>query len=366
MVDIRILADDLTGALDSAVAFAGGGRLGVTWHYDQPPGPRAAVDLATREGSRAVAARRHLALASWLAKGALSFKKLDSLLRGHVTAEIAACIRGGSYDRVIIAPAFPFQGRVTRGGRQLQQGEGHRGAEEAAVGPDIAADLAQDFRCAIARPGEIKPSLITIYDAETDTDLDRIVDAEMARPASRLWVGSGGLAAALARHCGVSSPPISRLAGPFLGLIGTDHLVTAAQVAAFADRFRDGHVVLGDDLPAARHRLAERMQRSVPSLASIQATGSRDIIARRIDAVFGALLQDLPVPGLLLVTGGETLRSVCNGLGAHLLAVESEFEPGLPISRICGGSLDGVTAVTKSGGFGTADLFLRLCGRLER
>jgi uncharacterized protein YgbK (DUF1537 family) len=140
--------------------------------------------------------------------------------------------------------------------------------------------------------------------------------------------------------------------------------VTTAQIAAFASRFGDGHIVIAEDLPLARRRLEERMQRSKPSLISVMATGPREAVARRIDEAFAALLENLPQPGLLLVTGGETLRSVCNSLAADSLSVKAEFEPGLPISQICGGSLDGVTAITKSGGFGAADLFLRVCDQL--
>ena len=89
-----------------------------------------AVDLATREGAEVEAIGRHAALAPWLAGASLSFKKIDSLLRGHVAAEIGACLANADYERVIVAPAFPFQGRVTRAGRQW------RLRPEMIVGPD--------------------------------------------------------------------------------------------------------------------------------------------------------------------------------------------------------------------------------------
>jgi len=46
-LDVRILADDATGALDTAAAFADAAAIKVTWQIDAPPGPRAAVDLAS-------------------------------------------------------------------------------------------------------------------------------------------------------------------------------------------------------------------------------------------------------------------------------------------------------------------------------
>ena len=70
--DIRVLADDLTGALDSAVAFAGAGAgVRVAWRPDTKPCAGMAIDAATREGTEADAVARHAALASWLAEGSL-------------------------------------------------------------------------------------------------------------------------------------------------------------------------------------------------------------------------------------------------------------------------------------------------------
>jgi len=55
-VDIRIIADDLTGALDSAVCFASPGHgVGVSWQLDHALSGRLAVDIATREGAETTA-----------------------------------------------------------------------------------------------------------------------------------------------------------------------------------------------------------------------------------------------------------------------------------------------------------------------
>jgi len=52
---------------------------------------------------------------------------------------------------------------------------------------------------------------------------------------------------------------------------------------------------------------------------------------------------------------------VCERLGVESLAVEAAIEPGLPVSRMSGGSFDGVATISKSGAFGDADLLVRLC-----
>jgi uncharacterized protein YgbK (DUF1537 family) len=123
-----LLADDLTGALDTAARFVSRfGAQRVTWKGAWTAGAR---DLATREGTAAAAAAAHEACGPALRGATLAFKKLDSLLRGHPAAELAACFRAGGFDHLVIAPAFPFQGRVTRHGRQVARRGSACGAGE--------------------------------------------------------------------------------------------------------------------------------------------------------------------------------------------------------------------------------------------
>ncbi len=175
MPPLHLIADDLTGALDSAAAFAGPARP-VAVHWDGVPaglaaGVSVALDTGTRDiGDAAAARRRVTALATRLPAGggALRFAKLDSLLRGHGAAEIAAWMAVDRPDHCIVAPAFPFQGRVTRGGRQHV-----RGAEGwTAVATDLAAALeAEGERVRPSRPGDPVPPGVSLWDAETDADL---------------------------------------------------------------------------------------------------------------------------------------------------------------------------------------------------
>ena len=132
MTGLRVLADDLTGALDSAARFVPAtGAVPIFWKPPLALPATAAIDAGTRD-LPAAEARAVLDRLACLLEGAdLAFKKLDSLLRGHVAAEIAACLPG--FEHCVIAPAFPFQGRATRGGRQFARApDGWRG-----VGPDL-------------------------------------------------------------------------------------------------------------------------------------------------------------------------------------------------------------------------------------
>jgi uncharacterized protein YgbK (DUF1537 family) len=94
---VSIIADDLTGACDTGCLFAGQGPVGVVADPALPASDRAviAVDTESRplgpdEAARAVrtAAAR---LGDRLARG-LTFKKIDSTMRGAVGAELGALL----------------------------------------------------------------------------------------------------------------------------------------------------------------------------------------------------------------------------------------------------------------------------------
>ncbi len=351
MSRLRILADDLTGALDSAARFVPTeGRIPTVWapprHLPWP----AAIDAGTRELDAAEAAFLARRLSPVLDEAAPAFRKIDSLLRGHVAAEILASLRG--FNHCVIAPAFPAQGRITRRGRQLVR-EGDQWRD---IGPDLATALdAVGCDIRLCRPGEAAPEGVSLWDCEADPDLDRVVAACRYLSGRVLWCGTAGLAGALAGHEAVACPP---LPGPVLALIGSDHPASVAQLSAAWSQVR--RIARGDADEAARMgRLLARD--GAVALAAVVPPGlTRPEAARHIDGCFSRLLARLDRPGTLLVAGGETLRTVCVALGAGRLDVDGQVIPGVPTSVLRGGRWDGLRVVSKSGAFGDAGLLTRL------
>jgi uncharacterized protein YgbK (DUF1537 family) len=277
----------------------------VVWRNTDVP-RSAAVDSGTRDLSEDAARLRISRFAPLLQGADIAFKKIDSLLRGHVALELAACMR--FFDHCVLAPAFPFQGRITRNGRQfVRDGDTWR---------DTGVTL----------PG--------MRDAETDAELDAIVAEGRALSGRVLWCGTGGLAGALAAHLPVPRP---NLPLPILALIGSDHPVSRAHVAAVPPHRRAA--VITCDIPPNTDRLTAR---------------------HHIGATFAALLPRTERPGTLFVTGGETLRDLCEALGVSHLEVDGELEPGVPTSIMRGGTWDGQRLVSKSGAFGDAGFLTRL------
>ena len=336
VVTLRLLADDLTGALDSAARFVPlVGAVPVSWRAGDLP-PTAAVDAGTRDLDAAAARTIMARLAPRLAGADIAFKKIDSLLRGHVAVELAACMR--HFDHCVLAPAFPFQGRITRGGRQLSRDGDHW--------RDCGVDLPAELRaCGLAVP---------MHDAETDADLDAIVAAGRTLPGRVLWCGTGGLAGALASSRMVPCPTLPR---PFLALIGSDHSVSAGQLAATRDRLHRIATGEADEVVAIRRTL--RSGAAAVCVALPRGT-PRPEAAQHIGSRFAALLMAIDRPGTLVVAGGETLRRLCDSLGVMGLEVDGEVVPGVPTSILRGGAWDGQRVVSKSGAFGEAGFLAQL------
>jgi len=331
---LRLLADDLTGALDSAARFVPlTGPIATTWRTDPIPHQSIAIDTATRDLPAAEATAAIARFAPLLTNGDPAFKKIDSLLRGHVALELAACIT--QFDHCILAPAFPFQGRITRGGRQLfRTVDGWQD-----TGVDLPAALRQ------------RNIDVRLYDAETNADLDAIVADGRALQGRVLWCGTGGLAGALAGRLPVPRPKLPR---PILALIGSDHRASATQLAAVPDLHR--RLPMHHPTQIARH-LAHG---AAVVTVDLPAITPRDTARRAITAQFAELLRAIERPGTLFVTGGETLRHLCDALDVTHLDVDGEIEPGVPTSILRGGTWDGQRLVSRSGAFGDAGFLQRL------
>jgi D-threonate/D-erythronate kinase len=350
MPTLRLMADDLTGALDTAAEFVGlTGPVEVHWN-PTPAGalpPSAALDTGSRERTAAEAVAAVEALAPALRGADIAYKKLDSLLRGNTVAEAAACFRLGGWRRGVFAPAFPYQGRVTRDGRQFARDSGGGWAP---VGGDLVASFAElGVPAQTRRAGDPLPPGLTVFDAETDADLARVVALGRRAAEPVLWCGSGGLARALAGDA--ATRPFRALRPPVLGLFGSDQAVTARQLAACGDAWVKK---LADGGPASVALLQDRLATRGAALASLDLPENADraTAAERIGAEFGRLVRTLPRPGTLIAAGGETLKALCLALGARCLEAVGQVAPGVPRSVLRGGAWDGLDVVSKSGAFG--------------
>ncbi len=365
MTTVRLIADDLTGALDTAVPFAQlGGAIPVYWSPTLvvPPSGSLAADAGTRGAGDEVARRTVAGLARSLPAGtdALLYCKLDSLLRGHGAAEIAGWMDAVAPERCIIAPAFPHHGRVTREESSICVATAPR-PRWVGASPQICGSWAS--RSACAAPA-------TRYPAASASGMRNAMPIlPISSPPSGVTMagiraaGRSGAAAAVLPSRSPAAPkanaalPID-LPRPILGLFGTDHPVTRAQIAACGT----AAIGLSDGGASSLRQLTRKLAAEGAALVWLDLPEGlgREEAASRIAHEFARLVDGIDPPGTLVVAGGETLRGLCRELDAERLDVYGQIETGVPCSILRGGRFDRVHVVSKSGAFGDAGLLRRL------
>ncbi len=128
---IGIIADDLTGANDTALQFfLKGSNTEILLGYNDELQNHVnvgtwAISTETRNIDKNDAAKVVYDTASVLRDNLNVehfYKKIDSTLRGNITYEIFAALEATGKDAAVVAPAYVQEGRITIGGYQLLKG----------------------------------------------------------------------------------------------------------------------------------------------------------------------------------------------------------------------------------------------------
>lgn len=124
---IAIIADDLTGAAEIAGLGWRHGLSAEILDRDEPPSTAELVvyNSDSRNCAPSEAARRVARLGAMLQKRrpAWCYKKVDSVLRGNVVAELEAWQKAAGLTRCLLAPANPAAGRIIRQGQYFVHGQ---------------------------------------------------------------------------------------------------------------------------------------------------------------------------------------------------------------------------------------------------
>lgn len=353
---VGLIADDLTGALDAAAPFARRDAPVAVLHRIARSRSSFALDAGTR-GASETEAEAAAAQSAGLLRGVhTAFRKIDSLLRGHPAAEIAVTAQAGRFASVVVAPAFPAQGRITLQGRQYVR---HADDTYRLIDVDLRLELAARGMPVRVLPGigAMEGAGVFLCDAEYDADLDAIAAARERLRSPVLWCGSSGLARALAGPVG----PVSTPAGPCLGIVGSRHpasldeaaMLRAADPGAVVELADVGFVAQITDL--ARMRMA----RGLSVLIALRLPPVPAAEAAHVLGVLARAALDLG-PAALFASGGDTLAALRDAAGADRLEVIGEAAAGIPVSRLVGGRWNDMPVVSKSGAFAGAEIMAQI------
>ncbi|MEB2845387.1 four-carbon acid sugar kinase family protein [Rhizobiales bacterium RZME27] len=327
---LAILADDLTGALDSAAPFAGRGlrtevalaREAIAGIVEDRPDV-ISINLNTREIGADEARETTAAVMALLPSGTLLFKKVDSRLKGNIVAELDAI----PFSRALVAPAIPEFDRIVENGAVC------------GFGIDTPIVIAAKLGSHAARAHT--------PDTRSPADMDAVLDAAQT-DGTDLLIGARGLAEALARRmtAGRNAQPAKISTGRTTFVIGSRDPITLAQI----DALRAGHDL--DYLAAPNGELTETPDTDA-TLTLVQVTpGTSEINPVLASEALAEGLKDSlsGYNGTLLLSGGATAEAVMRVLGVSRFTLHGECLPGLGLA-----SSEGRCIIAKSGGFGKPD-----------
>ncbi|KYH26312.1 hypothetical protein HAPAU_14090 [Halalkalicoccus paucihalophilus] len=393
-----VVADDLTGATDTAHAFAKRGyrtNVQVAPEGAPPDSTVLAVNTDSRYADPGTAAERVRRTIS-RTDAPVVYKKVDSTLRGNITIEVEAAMSG--FDLAIFAPASPAVGRFTVCGTHLVDGrlladteyvddpngptsarlpalfEGsgrpveHLGIGTVAAGPEAVREAL----------GAVSPGAVVACDSTHERHLEAIARAGDELDRAALFVGSSGLAEGVAvpGDSDGTAPRSTAIGdGGALGIVGSVSERSLDQLAALSEDWViaiSPETLLGDPERAGREagrRATGRLaggQHAVVTAAPDRETVERTLELGRERGLVGEAVRKRVATALasaaragiadasgLFVTGGDVAMAVFDALAVGSLSLSGEaVEAGIPVSRLDGGVADGLPVVTKAGGFG--------------
>ena len=413
MPSALIVADDLTGSCDTGHSFATRGIptsvlpttagtpedttvfvVNTDSRYDREPVATEKVESIIESHSSEIV-----------------YKKVDSTLRGNVVVEVDAAIRAVDHltdaDKpvaAIVAPAAPSVGRTTEEGIHRVDGipvaetefgrNSRKGVSESHLPTlfETSQNIVDHIdRCTIERgPDAVASQLdalgernrIVVCDANTCDHLNAIAMGATGAHTNCVFVGSAGLA----EHIPVSTDSTAVSAsssvsfetdGGIFAIVGS----TAPQTLAALDSIPDETIIPLDPetvLDQANQliyeisdRIVERLKRGEnvvitaatdkSAVDRAHSVGSKlGLTTRTVEERVSAALASIADvttkehrPSGLILTGGDTAVAVLEAIEAESITLTGdEIAAGIPIGKINGGRMDGVTLITKAGGFG--------------
>ncbi len=413
---IGIIADDLTGADDTALQFhLKGCNTQILLDHSVIPVGKAntqawAVSTETRNKPSDECVEKVKAATKSLMENLnidYLFKKIDSTLRGHIALESLAALEVMGGDAAIIVPAFPTEGRTTVGGYHLLKG---MPIERTDVARDPHSPIKQSHIPTLLRQQIKNPEIVAhiplitvmkgagpllielkklieegkkliVLDAVTTTDMEQIALAIEKCTGKLLPCGAAGLAQALTKcwlpdtkhqHITKVIPPL-----PVLILSGSKSSLSKTQLKKLAefDEF-DSYIIeismeqiinkpdediiknvkehLETEKVVAVHFCEYEDEAAKAGEVGISSENLPGIIMEYLSSLCAKVMKTQAI--IFVAVGGETSYRCCNAINIQHLQLIDQVEPAIPLCL----DLEARWIVTKSGNFGTPNTLVNI------
>ena len=412
MNKLLVIADDLTGAIDTGAQFSKKGvpslvLMAEQLSFDGIDGVDCLVVDTESRHLPGEEARRIVAgvTANALAHGFRHFyKKTDSALRGNIGAELAGLLEAGGDTCLTFVPAFPKIRRATRNGiHYIDDVEvGQSVFSKDPFTPVTLSSVADIIRLQtgvmtenITSDAYEKAALmpekktIRILDAESVADLESI-GAQLKRGNNlNLLAGCAGFAEILPELLDLPARELKweRSAGNILVISGSVNPITVEQLAygeqsGFSAFTLSDEQKLDESYPDSdacggfARRVADELERTgrvivraaenAAEAAQLTRGGKEknaiNELSRRVADSIGEItlrILSRAQVGSLAIFGGDTLHGVLSKIGGGGVIPLNELSPGVVAAKIVSDLHSGII-ITKSGGLGDKDVLRRI------
>ena len=424
MIKLAVIADDLTGANDTALQFAkrnikSSVEINFMQMEDIEDKEVVVVDTDSRDLDEYLSYKRVKDICEKISRYNIKcvYKKIDSTLRGNLGAEIKAVADVFNPDIVIIAPAYPANQRVTIGGYHLLEGKPIELTEIANAPktpvkksylPSILTEQVNekiailDFKLLRQKTDIISKKIVEflqekkrwiVCDIIEEENFITLMDA-VSSYKNILWVGSAGLAEYLPyfyKWKGNKELSMKNRKGSVLVCAGSVSHITQNQVRTLLNQ-RKINLVKINMVRLLEDKNSELIEKSQIInqlireqknilLATAQSDDevekaieigkkynlSRKDVSEKIATIMAELVKSIDVNGLsgMVLTGGDMAVHICRAIGVNSIKIISEIDKGVPLGFIESNKLEKLFIVTKAGAFGKPDVFIKSIQAIE-
>lgn len=407
MLKLLVIADDFTGALDTGVQFSSRGiqtlvSTEIESVYDAISKNIEVLVLNTE--SRHLSFDKAYEKTKMIIKNAKKaqvpyvYKKVDSALRGNISAEIKAVLDTSEQEVIPFLPSYPKMNRVLI--------NGHLYIDGVLVSESVFADdpyepvTESNIVRRLEQEAGIKATLVSncevpkqakgvcVFDAQTDEALLTLATMFQKQNLLNVTVGCAGFAKIIADQLFPNGKEATyTLEKPVVVLCGSINPITKKQIDYVEKKNYPRISLSATQLLESHYWESENGQKEIEEYLYLMANQSLIVFETfsnqtmkhietaktekglatkdyrfRIGESLGKLTEALWTKNQVstfLFTGGDTLFQSMEVLGVTGIKPMVEISPGVVLSVIKWNARE-IQVITKSGGFGEVDLFEKL------
>lgn len=408
MIELLIIADDLTGAIDTGVQLAKQGistsviiepQLNVKQTISANDAQVLVFNTESRHINPKEAAQRIKKVVSCSKTAGIKrfYKKTDSTMRGNIGSELEAFLIETGKRSVPFIPAHPKLKRFTRNGFHFLENEllhetafGHDPLEPIKTSyiPELLHQQTaiplhlidtHKFQDIPEEPG------IIVFDCDSEKDLKKIGKLLFSHELDSAISGSAAMAELLPDLLKLKPKASDRIVpkNPSIIINGSLNKISFEQVnyagdyginvvtipeELFAETNLENNQQLNDLIAQIRNKIhrgqsvilnsthLDNLENSTRQMNT--KTNNHGMVSRQIGLIVAKILSSVHIKAMVVI-GGDTLMGIMKAIGCKSIAPKSEILSGVALSLACKND-EIIQVITKPGGYGEKDVILQL------